>query len=634
MMDYESLISEQDMVCDKLPEKWSEGLFTGNGQIGVMAFFDWKRNALNLELGCTEITDNQTDSGSVCFDKARLPIGRILWHPDGRVKSGKMRLSLWNAEISGTLQTDRGEEHFVIRTLARPSVSVLEISGGRIEFEAESAVSPRVNFYPPPTEYKAHPPPELRSDGVIQRLLCGKYYQTVFQPFQYGYFISSGWNEDARIQINAAQQRPYDDLIAIHRSLYHEYYRQSAVMLPDSRLEQFYWIQVYKMFAANYNTQNVVDLQGPWPYHTPWPLIWWNLNIQLTYYPFFTANRLEFGRKFFNFMFDHLDAFRANVPPEYQHDSIGIGRASSYDCLSPVGTEKGNLLWGLHLCYRYYRCSLDESLIAPLVKMLRLAVGYYRHILERHADGLLHLPETFSPEYGPAEDCNYDLALLKWGCQTLMELAPEPEYQQIMEELTPFPVDENGYMVGANVPFSQSHRHYSHLLMFCPLHLVPADNTVRKSLDHWLSLKSNHFGYTYTGAASMFAYYGEGKRSRDMLYNLLNFMEEHGQLNTMYQETGPVIETPLSALESVHDMLLQSYDGAIKIFPAVPGDWKDVSFENLRGDGAFLVSARRRNGRTERISITSLAGAPCKIICDKFTEPVIIPLKKGESISL
>lgn len=55
-------------------------------------------------------------------------------------------------------------------------------------------------------------------------------------------------------------------------------------------------------------------------------------------------------------------------------------------------------------------------------------------------------------------------------------------------------------------------------------------------------------------------------------------------------------------------MLLQSYGGLIKVFPAVPPAWKDVSFRTLRAEGAFLVSARREGGTVREVRIDSEKG--------------------------
>ncbi len=44
-------------------------------------------------------------------------------------------------------------------------------------------------------------------------------------------------------------------------------------------------------------------------------------------------------------------------------------------------------------------------------------------------------------------------------------------------------------------------------------------------------------------------------------------------------------------------MLLQSYDDVIRPFPAVPGEWKDVSFDNLPASRGIRVSGRMEGGR-------------------------------------
>ena len=86
--------------------------------------------------------------------------------------------------------------------------------------------------------------------------------------------------------------------------------------------------------------------------------------------------------------------------------------------------------------------------------------------------------------------------------------------------------------------------------------------------------------------------------------------------NTMYVEAcgrNPVLETPLSAANSIMEFLIQSWGGKIRVFPAVPDDWKDASFYQLRAQGGFLVSASRSQGKTEWISVKSLSGEPCVV---------------------
>jgi hypothetical protein len=54
-------------------------------------------------------------------------------------------------------------------------------------------------------------------------------------------------------------------------------------------------------------------------------------------------------------------------------------------------------------------------------------------------------------------------------------------------------------------------------------------------------------------------------------------------------------------------MLLQSYAGFIEVFPAIPKDWQNVSFNDLRAEGAFLISAVK-DGQVVSVKIKSEKG--------------------------
>ena len=103
--------------------------------------------------------------------------------------------------------------------------------------------------------------------------------------------------------------------------------------------------------------------------------------------------------------------------------------------------------------------------------------------------------------------------------------------------------------------------------------------------------------------------------------------------NTLYSEGGwPTFESPISAARNVLDMLIESWGGTIRIFPACPSQWQDAMFHDLRAEGAFLVSAGRKGGKTQWVRIKSLAGEPCRVQIDgKVRE---LKLAKGEEVVL
>ena len=298
--------------------------------------------------------------------------------------------------------------------------------------------------------------------------------------------------------------------------------------------------------------------------------------------------------------------------------------------------QVGLLPWACHNLWLIYRHKMDDDVLRhKLFPLLKESINYYLHFLKQGSDGKLHLPTTYSPEYDVVEDCNFDLALLRWGCQTLVESAHRLKIQDplidtwknVLLNLTPYPMDENGLLIGKGMPYAFSHRHYSHLLAIYPLYLInkeqPNDiETIEKSLAFWQSKPKALLGYSCTGASSISSAIGKGN---DALTYLNKLFGKYLSPTTMYKESGPVIETPLSGAQCIHDMLLQSWGGKIRIFPAVPDTWQDVAYCGLRTEGAFKVSASRKDGKTQFIHIKSLAGEPCIITTDMPN-----PIFKGE----
>ena len=61
------------------------------------------------------------------------------------------------------------------------------------------------------------------------------------------------------------------------------------------------------------------------------------------------------------------------------------------------------------------------------------------------------------------------------------------------------------------------------------------------------------------------------------------------------------------------EVLLQSWAGVVRVFPAVPDRWHDAWFENLRAEGAFIVSSQLAGCEVAFIDITSEVGGTCRV---------------------
>ncbi len=92
-------------------------------------------------------------------------------------------------------------------------------------------------------------------------------------------------------------------------------------------------------------------------------------------------------------------------------------------------------------------------------------------------------------------------------------------------------------------------------------------------------------------------------------------IKEFALPNRLFRHHGGGIEHLTMVPATINEMLMQSYEGVIRLFPC----WNkksDASFENLRADGAFLVSAELKNGNVTSLKVKSLQGRKCTVQCD------------------
>jgi hypothetical protein len=369
-----------------------------------------------------------------------------------------------------------------------------------------------------------------------------------------------------------------------------------------------------------------VDLFGPWFRTSQWPGIWWNLNIQLTYWPVYAGNRLALGTNYLDVVDTHFDPLLAGFKNS---------------------TTLGDFAWAMHNYWWQLRFAGDwKGVHTRWTPKAKAVLAGYLPRLKENAEGQLELAAMGSPEYHgfkPYPNTNYNLAILRWLLNSLLEAdarsgnPPDPdaaEWKRILARLIPYPVDENGLRIASNQAVDMSHRHFSHLLGLYPLYQLDPTSAadrelVVKSVLHWHKIGGGKelAGYSYTGGTSLYASLGMGDEARDMLHRFLtgNIGISNLLPNTHYVESGgrnPVIETPLSGASALMDLLLQSWGGKIRVFPAMPGDWKSSAFYQLRAMDGFLVSANCKDGHTEWIHLTSEAGEPCVIRVPDWKGPL------------
>ena len=181
-------------------------------------------------------------------------------------------------------------------------------------------------------------------------------------------------------------------------------------------------------------------------------------------------------------------------------------------------------------------------------------------------------------------------------------------------------------------PLGISHRHMSHLIAIYPLALldVPgggehADLVIPSIKRLWGLGTGLWAGLSFPWASMIMARAGFGdaahkylKRWRDSFSNqaYASYHDEPvptGASSYMERKELMQLEGGFGFCAAVPEMLIQSWWGEIRLFPAIPDRWKTASFSNMRAEGAFIVSARYENGRTACATVKSVVGGTCRI---------------------
>lgn len=682
-VDFEKFISRHDMVWDRTPDCWQVAPYTGNGNVGFLLYQiegESKKN-ISLHVGRHDYYDHRLPyegEQMLWIYRTRLPLGHFNFESKGEITGADLRLSLWNAELTGTITTTQGA--YKVHALTHTHTDVIYF-----ETDAQQGESVKITWHPEvpysPVRRQLNegkgpnapnwdrmrnapyplPPEHILSekDGInycyqelydkrgetttaweIKGESSGKQVMTTSIHHS---FPEHNSKKVVTKNLEEARQMLTDEsFFASHRKWWNDYYPQSFLSVNDAEKESFYWIQMYKFASATRGNGPFLDLMGPWYNHTFWPMVWGDLNVQLIYWTHLTANRLEAGESIVKNVDKYKETLLKNAP-EHWEDCATLGALFPQD-MDSENAFPDMLVWLLHDYWLHCEYAGDRQRMRDgLFPILRQAVNSYLQYFKENpldeGDGKIHIKNSWSPEYpgGHGQDINFTIALIRWSCQTLVNLNEEfnlndslqSEWQNILDNLVDFQIDENGLRIGKDIAFEKPHRHYSHLLAFYPLAVLTPDNEQEKellktSVDHWLKVTQSGIkvdampvtGYTCTGAASMYAWLADGEKA----YEYLDMFIKHPGVapTTMYAEVwfNPVIESPLSYATAMHEMLLQSWGGTIRVFAGVPDKWSDIAFKDLRTQGAFLVSATKKAGETQFVAIESLAGNPCIVQCD------------------
>lgn len=468
---------------------------------------------------------------------------------------------------------------------------------------------------------------------------------------------SSMSDEQAAKEVAEAMRRGLKKDYQAHLAYWNRYWAQSSVALPDPILQKQYQNEMYKFGSATRENSYPISLQAVWTADNgklpPWKGDYHHdLNTQLSYWPAYTGNHLSEGMGYLNTLWNQRDTYKHYTRQYFETEGMNIpgvctltgepmGGWIQYAMSQTVGA------WLAQHFYLHWKYSADKTFLKERAYPFLKDVAIY---MEQNSmvdnKGVRKLEFSSSPEIYDnslqawfTDMTNFDLSLMHFLFEATSELAGELDlkaeanhWAKLKKQLPDFDLDQEGGLTFAKgFPYNASHRHFSHALAIHPLGVIDwsdgekAQSIIRSTLKKMQDYGPDYWtGYTYSWFANMQARAFNGEEAVKALrtfaecFCLKNTFHANGDQSgsgkSKFTYRPFTLEGNFAFASGIQEMLLQSHTGVIHVFPAIPQNWQDVSFENLRAVGAFLVSAVRKNGQITRLRVYAEKGGPLHII--------------------
>lgn len=478
----------------------------------------------------------------------------------------------------------------------------------------------------------------------------GNYYEVLVQWTKFSTRIIGQWtislNKKATLPVlNFSLKEPtgWDT----HYAWWKNYWSRSAVSIPDPVLSKQYYLEMYKFGCVARSNTPPISLQAIWTADNgnlpPWKGDFHHdLNTELSYWPGYTGNHLELTASFTNWLWKVKPANKKWTKQYFGVDGLNVPGVTTISGKAMGGWIQYSMspttgAWLAQHFYWQWKYGMDDQFLKERCRPYFDEVANYlaKIRVTDPVSNKYQLPLSSTPEYNDNSIkawfptfTNYDLAIVKNLNNEYAELLGKTTGSiAIAGDNNRYPsldTNQTGLTLAPNQNLDESHRHHAHLMAIYPSGLLNAaivsDKVLMEKSLRWLEKKGTRAwcGYSFSWAACLYARAKEGDNAVKMLSIFANNFVSSNSFHLNGDQRGGqysnftyrpfTLEGNFAFAQGVHEMLIQSNNGYIEIFPALPVAWKDVSFTTLRTEGAFLVSAVKENGFIMEVKITAEVG--------------------------
>ncbi len=418
---------------------------------------------------------------------------------------------------------------------------------------------------------------------------------------------------------------------AAHRTWWNDFWNRSFIEIPDKTIEQCWYASWYVMGSCSRAGKVAPGLWGNWltvdnpAWHGDFHM---NYNFQAPFYGLYSANHAETTLPFY-------DALNQSIPRGKKiaaakgwkgiHLPVSLGPWG----MCPEGEDcdwgqRSNAAYAALLYIWHWQHTLDKDWLKTTgYEFLRETAAFWEDYLTFENNRYVITNDSIHEGSGPDMNGLLSLGLVKTLFRNMIPLSEalgvdadkRAKWRDIAEKISDFPLQERD---GKTVfRYTEKGTAWWNDNTLGIQHIFPAGAIGLGSDPKLLEISHNMINAMgrwrdFNGSSSWYAACARvGYDPKKMLAELNNMYTHHALPNKLLNFGGGGIENVSPAL-GVTEMLLQSHEGVIRLFPCWPKEL-DARFGTLRAVGAFLVSAELKGGVTGNVKIVSEKGCCCTI---------------------
>lgn len=475
--------------------------------------------------------------------------------------------------------------------------------------------------------------------------------------------------EEATRLAVATLKEPADKIWTQHLGWWNDFWGRLFVDAGQPYLNALYHMSLYELGISS-RGKRPVKFNGAlnlWDENTRmWGAPYWRHNQTETYLQCYAANQVELADNFHDWIAavrpEAVKAARKYFQvdgayyPEVMNHNFTVAdpeksvKPDGIDYILSCGVEYALMLWNR------YTYSLDKSFLAEKAyPVIRDVAEFYVGYGKLGPDGLYHVSPALCWEELPlGRDTHSDASAWRAVFAVAVEAAgilgvdkeKQPAWKDRLAKAPPYPVSDGMFSTvwrddGTPSPVDHFQWGLPNISGIFPYGVIGLDSpaALRKIAAETLSRYrfNADAGHEFLPVAA--ARLGNAEWWRAVMFQYIQYFQVFDQGLLHYyniygqKEIGPGVASAgmhpyLEASgilgTAVNEMLLQSYDGKIRVFPAVPARWPARFI--LRAAGSFLVASEHRGkAGIPYIAVQPVGGEP-------RTCSVVVPWDQGADL--